>query len=96
VGEDLHFSFTITSQEEEPAALMIDTVIHYLKANGQQKPKVFKAAKRRIAPGETITITRSRSFKPINTRPYYPGTHALEIQINGNQHARADFALILK
>ncbi len=96
VGQDLHFSFTVTSQEEETAALMIDTVIHYMKANGQQKPKVFKAAKKLIAPGQTITISRSRSFKPINTRPYYPGTHTLEIQINGHQHAWADFTLSLK
>jgi hypothetical protein len=72
---------------------MIDTVIHYMKANGQLKPKVFKAVKKRIAPGETIHIAKSRSFKPINTRPYYPGAHALEIQINGVRHARIDFTL---
>lgn len=70
-----------------PSSLMIDTVIHYMKANGQQKAKVFKAAKRSIGPGETIVIERARSFKVINTRPYYAGKHALEIQINGKRHA---------
>jgi len=93
VGEELRFSFKVTSQEERPCALMIDIVIHYMKANGQLKPKVFKAAKRHIVPGETISIERGRSFKAINTRPYYPGQHALEIQINGKRHAWADFTL---
>jgi 3-methyladenine DNA glycosylase AlkC len=96
VGETLRFSFEVTSQEERPCALMIDTVIHYMKANGKQKAKVFKAAKKRIAPGETISIEKGRSFKAINTRPYYAGQHALEIQINGQRHAWADFTLMLE
>jgi 3-methyladenine DNA glycosylase AlkC len=93
VGEALRFSFKVTSQEERPCALMIDYVIHYMKANGKQKGKVFKAAKKRIAPGATISVEKGRSFKPINTRPYYAGQHALEIQINGQRHACADFML---
>jgi len=96
VGEALRFSFKVTSQEERPCSLVIDTVIHYMKANGQQKAKVFKAAKKRIGPGETISITKTRSFKLINTRPYYAGQHALEIQINGRRHAWADFILALE
>jgi len=96
VGEELRFSFKVRSEEERPCALMIDTVIHYMKANGRQKAKVFKAAKKRIAPGETISIERARSFKVINTRPYYAGLHALEIQINGQRHACADFTLTME
>ncbi len=96
VGETLRFSFKVTSLEERPCALMIDTVIHYMKANGRQKAKVFKAAKKRVAPGESITIAKTRSFKLINTRPYYAGQHALEIQINGRRHAWADFILALE
>jgi len=93
VGEALRFSFKVRSEEERPCSLMIDYVIHYMKANGKQKAKVFKAAKKSIGPGETIVIERARSFKVINTRPYYVGKHALEVQINGKRHAWADFTL---
>jgi 3-methyladenine DNA glycosylase AlkC len=96
VGQELRFSFMVRSQEERPCSLMIDYVIHFMKANGQQKPKVFKAAKKSIAPGETIHIEKVRSFKQINTRPYYAGPHALEIQINGQRHAWADFTLAIE
>jgi hypothetical protein len=74
---------------------MIDYIIHYMKANGRQKPKVFKAAKKTLAPGETITVQQGRSFEKINTRPYYAGQHSLEIQINGKRYAWADFDLIV-
>ncbi len=93
VGEGLTFSFKVTSGEKRPSSLMIDYAIHYMKANGRQKPKVFKAAKKNIAPGETIVIEKTRSFKKINTRPFYPGQHTIEIQINGRWVARADFML---
>lgn len=72
---------------------MIDYAIYYMKANGRQKAKVFKAVKKTIAPGETIVVEKTRSFKKINARPFYLGKHSLEILINGKQVASADFVL---
>ena len=95
VGDVLGFSFQVRSEEKRPCSLMIDYIIHYMKANGRQKPKVFKAAKKTLAPGETITVQQGRSFEKINTRPYYAGQHSLEIQINGKRYAWADFDLIV-
>jgi hypothetical protein len=54
---------------------------------------VFKLARRQIDPGATIGISRKHSFRAISTRVYYPGPHAIEIQINGQVCARADFAV---
>lgn len=93
VGDVLEFAFQVQLRGERPCSLMVDYVIHYMKANGKQKPKVFKAAKKTLAPGETITINRKRSFAIINTRPYYTGKHSLEIQINGKRHSWIDFDL---
>ncbi len=93
VGEGLTFSFKVTSGEENDARLMIDYAIYYMKANGRLKPKVFKAAKKTIALAETILIEKTRSFKVINTRPFYAGRHAVEVQINGKKYAWADFVL---
>ena len=93
VGEALAFSFKVQSQEERPCSLMIDYVIYYMKANGRLKPKVFKAFKKSLAPGEIIVVKKERSFKKINTRPYYAGQHALEIQINGKRYAWVEFNL---
>lgn len=41
IGNDITFSFTITSKETDPCKLMIDYSIYYMKAKGKQSPKVL-------------------------------------------------------
>jgi 3-methyladenine DNA glycosylase AlkC len=93
VGGEVTFSFMVESTGAESQRLMIDYVMHFMRANGRQAPKVFKLAKRDLAPGETLTFSRKHSFRPISTRRYYPGRQAVEIQINGVACGRAEFVL---
>ena len=71
----------------------MDYIVHHMKANGVQKPKVFKIASKRLAPGESLRLDRSHSFKLITTRIYHPGEHAIELQVNGQQYGRTTFVL---
>lgn len=87
------FAFELESTAGTPQDLMIDYILYLARANGKQGKKVFKLAKRTLNPGETVTIRKSHSFRPITTRRYYPGTHAVEIQINGAVCGRVEFAL---
>ncbi len=93
-GEKLHFSFTLTSHEKRPINLMIDYLVYFMKANGEQKPKVFKLAKKTLKPGESLILKKTQSFRPISTRVYYPGTHGVEIQVNGKLLEKKPFKLI--
>ncbi len=93
IGESLRFSVTLHSRASEPQSLVLDYTLHYMKANGQTKPKVFKLRRFILAPGATITLTHQRSFKPITTRRYYPGQHALEVMINGIAAGKQPFLL---
>jgi hypothetical protein len=90
---DLNFSFEIRSKSKEAQNLVIDYVIHHVKANGALTPKVFKLAKKQLNAGETVRISKKHSFRPISTRKYYSGKHALEIQINGVKYGNAEFEL---
>ena len=72
---------------------MIDFIIYYVKANGKQAPKVFKAFKKKLSPGETLHLKKIHSFKKINTRVYYAGIHSLQIQINGKKLQLSEFEL---
>ena len=96
VGEILEFEFTAHNEGEAEMRLAIDYVIHHVKANGTIAPKVFKLATRTLAPGESVTLGKRHSFKPISTRKYYPGEHALELQINGRGYGRSTFTLSLE
>jgi 3-methyladenine DNA glycosylase AlkC len=93
VGDSLHFSFEVTSQSRQAQNLVIDYIIHHVKANGKLQGKVFKLTKKKLNAGESVRIAKKHSFRPISTRRYYPGLHRLEIQINGTVYGRAEFEL---
>lgn len=93
LGEALEFSFDITNSEETPTRVALDYVIHFVKANGRTSPKVFKLTSRTLAPGETWRVTRRHAIVPISTRKYYPGDHALQLQVNGSATPPVTFAL---
>src|SRR5262245_43169945 len=44
IGEDIVFAIEIQSTADTPQNLMIDYVVHHMKANGKLVPKVFKLA----------------------------------------------------
>jgi 3-methyladenine DNA glycosylase AlkC len=83
LGASLVFSFTLLSESDEAQNLIIDYVIHFVKASGQTSPKVFKLSTRELSGGESIHIRKKHAIKPITTRRYYPGEHRIEIQVNG-------------
>ncbi|WP_373999285.1 DNA alkylation repair protein [Bdellovibrio bacteriovorus] len=91
IGSHLEFSFDVASTEA--AQIMVDYLIHHKKANGGTSPKVFKLTTKTMKHKEVIAIKKKHSFKPITTRVYYPGTHYLEIMVNGKLLAKIPFTL---
>ncbi len=92
-GSNLSFSISLTSVDDKTQPVMIDYKVHFMKANGKTAPKVFKLSKKKLLVNETVTIEKSHSFKPISTRKYYPGLHAIEIVVNGNVIDKREFEL---
>jgi 3-methyladenine DNA glycosylase AlkC len=93
MGDALDFAFEITSKSKQSQNLVIDYIIHHVKANGKLAPKVFKLTKKTLKPGETLHLSKRHSFRPISTRKYYPGKHALEVQVNGAKYGKVEFEL---
>jgi 3-methyladenine DNA glycosylase AlkC len=92
-GGELTFSATVVNTGAAPATLAIDYVVHHRKANGTQTGKTFKLTTATLGPGERLELERRHSFRPITTRRYHPGAHAVELQVNGVRSERADFTL---
>lgn len=90
---EVTISFDILSQSSQPESLLIDYIVHLVRANGSRTPKVFKLKTATIRPGEKITISKRHSFRPVTTRRYYPGEHFVEPQINGKSFGRVSFLL---
>jgi 3-methyladenine DNA glycosylase AlkC len=93
MGGAVTLSFDVESLGDGPQNLMIDFVMHLMRANGKQTPKVFKLTQRTIQPGEILHITKRFSFEPVTTRKYYPGGHGVEPKINGKVFAQVEFVV---
>ena len=92
-GGELGFSVTITSHGADPQRLAVDYLVEFARQGGKVGRKVFKLTTLTLAPGGHATFDRRFSFRPISTRRYYPGPHAIEIQANGVTLARREFTL---
>ncbi|MEV4905705.1 DNA alkylation repair protein [Streptomyces albidoflavus] len=92
-GGSVRFTASIRNTGDAPARLAIDYIVHHRKANGGQRGKTFKLTTRTLAPDESVLVTREHSFRPITTRRYYPGRHAISLQINGVESDRVGFEL---
>lgn len=95
MGEALELTIEIESTAATPQQLMIDYVVHHMKANGRLAPKVFKLAKPQLRPGRPLRLSKRHAFRPLSTRAYYPGRHAIELQINGRRMGWQEFELVM-
>ncbi|MGM9425061.1 DNA alkylation repair protein [Hydrogenophaga sp. MI9] len=83
VGGEIGLTLLLRSTSPRPQTLVIDYLVHHQRANGRTSPKVFKGWKTTLAAGDSLTLTKTHSLRPVTTRTLYPGEHRVEIQING-------------
>ena len=93
LGESIEFNASLKSTGKTKQQVIVDYVVHHMKANGQTSPKVFKLKALTIAPGETVELTKRHAIKPISTRKYYPGEHAIGFMVNGKTLDLCNFQL---
>lgn len=92
-GGTVAFGAAVENVGADPAPLVIDYVLSFPGARGDERSKVFKIMSRTLGPGERFEVRASHSFRPITTRRYYPGRYGVSLQINGVPHPRTDFEL---
>lgn len=93
VGGAVEFGAVVENLGADSAPLVIDYVLFFPGARGEERSKVFKIAQRTLAPGERTQVRASHSFRPITTRRYYSGRYGVALQVNGVPHPRTDFEL---
>ncbi|MFZ4285521.1 DNA alkylation repair protein [Variovorax sp. HJSM1_2] len=94
IGETLQISFDVTNTAATPQRVLVDFAIHYIKANGQARPKVFKLKTLELQPHETVRLGKRVSLAEMTTRKHYPGSHCVEVLLNGQAQALGSFELL--
>lgn len=95
MGDAVELAFTLHSESDSEQKLVVDYVIHFIKANGKTSAKVFKLKTAVLSPHRSLTIRKIHSIKPITTRRYYAGTNRVEIQVNGTIVGESAFSLTI-
>ncbi|QBH96362.1 DNA alkylation repair protein [Limnobaculum zhutongyuii] len=95
LGEHLEFDVLIRSTSNAPQKIVIDYIIHFMKANKKTMPKVFKLRAFELPANGLVTIGKKHIIKKITTREYYEGIQQIEIQVNGKAMGKKDWRLEL-
>ena len=83
LGGKVKVSFDVRSTARVAQRLIVDYVVHFVKANGKTSPKVFKLRTLTLERGETVTLNATFSLVEMTTRKHYPGKHRIEAVVNG-------------
>ena len=82
VGDNLDISLELVGSDQSQT-LLIDYVLHFMRANGKLSPKVFKWTELNLARDETRTLVKSHPYRKVTTRKDYPGRQRVSVRING-------------
>ena len=84
---------TLTSASRSPQDLLVDYVVHYVKANGSTSAKVFKLKRVLLPPKHTVPIAIRVKLADLTTRKHHTGRHAIDLLVNGVRFPLGAFRL---
>ena len=91
IGGAVQLHCEIHSTAQQTQRLMTDYAVIFQNASGTGSRKVFKGKVTELPPGEHLAIRRKIGLQPLSTRAIFPGTHTVEVQVNGRVLDRIDF-----
>jgi 3-methyladenine DNA glycosylase AlkC len=83
IGDRVRVSFVLASKSRAAQDLLVDLAVHFVKADGRAAPKVFKLKRVSLAPGAREELQARISLAVHTTRVPRPGTHAVDVVVNG-------------
>ena len=92
-GGSVIISVDVTNKDSQNQPVLAACSVHFVKANGKARPKVFKIKTINLASQETVRIQKSISLAKMTTRIHYTGTHKVDLILNGISRSLGAFEL---
>ncbi|WNG48197.1 DNA alkylation repair protein [Archangium minus] len=83
LGQSVQVRLQVTNTSRERQKALVDLAVHFVKANGASRPKVFKVSTVDLVPGASSTLEKTVSLAALTTRQHYPGAHRVDALVNG-------------
>jgi hypothetical protein len=96
IGARVVMNFTLRSTSRVSQDLLVDVAVHFVKARGVTRAKVFKVTRLVLAPRESVELKTAFSLAVHTTRVPRPGVHAVDIMANGQAMRAGSFTVIAK
>jgi len=93
IGGRVRVEVDLRNPDAQARSALVDLRVHFVKANGSLRPKVFKGATLDLDPGATGRVRKSVSLAQHTTRTHYPGRHRVEALVNGTAMGSAWFTV---
>jgi len=93
IGSSVTLACELANRAARVQRLLVDLCVRYIKANGASQPKVFKLKTIELAPREAVPLKKRLSLMQLTTRKHYPGTHHMELMVNGRAYPLGTFEL---
>jgi 3-methyladenine DNA glycosylase AlkC len=94
IGGRVTIEFALRSRSRSAQDLLVDLGIHFVKANGRATPKVFKLKRAVIPPRGRVEFSTSVSLAVHTTRKPQPGSHAVDVIVNGKAMPAGTFQVV--
>jgi len=94
IGDEFTFSFHVHNTNKTDRTLRLEYIIHFMKSNGSQSPKIFKISEATFPGNTKKQFVRTHKFADLTTRKHYKGKHQLSVVVNGDVKISVDFVLI--
>ncbi len=94
MGTKVVVTVTLDNPSRRAQQVVVDLVVHFVKASGGTSPKVFKLANVSLAPRESVSLRKTVSLADLTTRQHYPGRHQVALQMNGAAEPLGAFTLV--
>jgi 3-methyladenine DNA glycosylase AlkC len=91
IGGRVTMSFAVRSRAREAQDLLVDVAVHFVKARGATSRKVFKVGRLTLPPRGRVTLTTTFSLAVHTTRVPRPGTHVVDVILNGQARRAGSF-----
>ena len=91
IGDKVRIEVELENPSDQAVPVLVDLRIHFVKANGSTRSKVFKGSELALTAGGGDVVRKSVSLAQHSTRKHFPGLHRVEVMINGIPHPGDEF-----
>ncbi len=95
LGSSVKLQLSLRNTNKKSVKAAVDFRVHYVKSNGQARPKVFKWTVKDLAPAEELQLEKKLKLQHVSTRTLFAGKHRVDVQVNGDVVTEAAFTLRL-